>query len=101
MLYYRGPKSGVSDFGKGLVELGYSLLSTGGTAKVLKEAGLPVTEVADFAGSHEIFNGRVKTLHPKVHGGILFDRENEAHVKQAEEFEIGAIDLVHCELISI
>ena len=77
-------KSGVSDFGKGLVELGYSLLSTGGTAKVLKEAGLPVTEVADFAGSPEIFNGRVKTLHPKVHGGILFDRENEAHVKQAE-----------------
>ena len=87
-------KAGVCDFGKGLVELGFSLLSTGGTAKVLKDADLPVTEVAEFAGSPEIFNGRVKTLHPKVHGGILFDRENEAHVKQAQEFEIGAIDLV-------
>ena len=53
-----------------------------------------MTEVAEFAGSPEIFNGRVKTLHPKVHGGILFDRENPDHVKQAEEFEIGAIDLV-------
>ena len=61
-------KSGIVEFAKSLSELGVSLLSTGGTAKLLADAGLPVTEVADYTGFPEMLDGRVKTLHPKVHG---------------------------------
>jgi len=64
-------KNGILDFAGGLVEMGYELLSTGGTARALANAGLPVTEVSDYTGSPEIMGGRVKTLHPKVHGGLL------------------------------
>ncbi|MBT8059653.1 MAG: bifunctional phosphoribosylaminoimidazolecarboxamide formyltransferase/IMP cyclohydrolase, partial [Gammaproteobacteria bacterium] len=64
-------KSGILEFARRLVELGFELLSTGGTARALAEAGLPVTEVSDHTGSPEIMGGRVKTLHPKVHGGLL------------------------------
>jgi phosphoribosylaminoimidazolecarboxamide formyltransferase/IMP cyclohydrolase len=87
-------KSGLVPFARGLVELGVGLLSTGGTAKLLREHGLPVTDVAEFTGSPEILGGRVKTLHPKVHGGILFDRERSDHVTEAAKHGIKAIDLV-------
>lgn len=87
-------KSGVVDFAAGLHALGYELLSTGGTARLLAEHGLPVTEVASYTGSPEILDGRVKTLHPKIHGGILCDRTKSSHREQAAEFGIRPIDLV-------
>ena len=87
-------KSGLIPFARGLVDLGYSLLSTGGTAKLLRENGLPTTDVAEYTGSPEIMDGRVKTLHPKVHGAILYDRTNSTHLADAERHGIGAIDLV-------
>src|SRR5512142_1407366 len=64
-------KTGIIDFAKGLVALQWTLLASGGTAKLLRENGLPVTEVADYTGSPEILGGRVKTLHPAIHGGLL------------------------------
>ncbi len=70
------------------------LLSTGGTAKALREAELPVIDVSDYTGASELFEGRVKTLHPKVHGGLLYQRESEEHVRQAKENAIDPIDLV-------
>src|SRR5471032_1870317 len=73
-------KSGIVEFAKSLSELGVSLLSTGGTAKLLAEAGLTVTEVADYTGFPEMLDGRVKTLHPKVHGGILARRDSPEHM---------------------
>ena len=87
-------KTGLVEFGKGLADLGIEILSTGGTAKVLKEAGIPVTMVSDYTGSPEILDGRVKTLHPKIHGGILAVRNNPRHMKQLEENGIDPIDLV-------
>lgn len=87
-------KTGITDFASALLKLGYELLSTGGTAKLLKEQKIPVTDVASYADSPEIFNGRVKTLHPKIHGGILYDRNNPEHVKEADNHNIRAIDLV-------
>ena len=64
-------KTGIVDFGEGLVRAGYTLISSGGTAAVLQAEGIPVTKVSEYTGSPEILNGRVKTLHPKIHGGIL------------------------------
>lgn len=64
-------KTGLIQFGKSLVDLGFTLVASGGTAKSLREAGLPVKDVSDISGSPEILGGRVKTLHPSVHGGIL------------------------------
>lgn len=89
-------KTGLADFGRTLVEAGYTLLSTGGTGRVLTQAGLPVTKVADHTGAGEIMNGRVKTLHPKIHGGILGDREK--HAAQAAELSIPWIDVVAVNL---
>ncbi len=91
-------KEGVADFALGLVKLGYEVLSTGGTAKLLVENDIPVTEVAEYTGSPEILDGRVKTLHPKVHGGILFDRSNLSHQQQAQEQGIRAISIVAVNL---
>lgn len=85
-------KSGVSEFAKELVNLGYEIISTGGTYKLLKESGLDVSEISDFTKSPEMFGGRVKTLHPKVHGGILFKRDKDAD--EATKNGILAIDLV-------
>ena len=68
-------KTGIVEFAQGLVQRGVKLLSTGGTAKLLEQHGLPVTEVSDYTGFPEMMDGRVKTLHPKVHGGILGRRE--------------------------
>ncbi len=88
-------KSGLVDFARALVEQhGFDLLSTGGTAKLLSEAGLPVTEVGAYTGFPEMMEGRIKTLHPKIHGGLLCRRDKEDHLAQAREHEIGLIDLV-------
>lgn len=87
-------KSGLLDFARGLHDFGVEIISTGGTAKILQEAGIPVIEISAFTGSPEILDGRVKTLHPKVHGGLLYLRENPDHVKQADAQGIRPIDLV-------
>ena len=91
-------KSGLVDLARGLVDLGWELLSTGGTAAVLLDAGLPVTEVADVTGAPEILEGRVKTLHPAIHGGILADRSDPAHLADLEARGIAPIDLVVANL---
>jgi phosphoribosylaminoimidazolecarboxamide formyltransferase/IMP cyclohydrolase len=87
-------KSGLLDFARGLVSLGVELLSTGGTAAALKKAGIPVMDVSEFTGAPELFDGRVKTLHPKVHGGFLYVRGDAEHEKQATEHAVQPIDLV-------
>ena len=91
-------KSGLEAFARGLRDLGFELLSTGGTKAHLEQAGLPVTAVADVTGSPEILDGRVKTLHPRIHGGILARRSDPRHVAQLAEHSIGAIDLVAVNL---
>jgi len=88
-------KRGLVDFATALVrQHGYTLLSTGGTAKLLAEAGLPVTEVSAHTGFPEIMEGRVKTLHPKIHGGLLCRRDKADHLAQAQKNNIDLIDLV-------
>jgi phosphoribosylaminoimidazolecarboxamide formyltransferase/IMP cyclohydrolase len=87
-------KTGLVAFAGGLVRLGVRLLSTGGTAKELAAAGLPVTEVGTYTGFPEILDGRVKTLHPKVHAGILARRDLPAHMAALERQSIPTIDLV-------
>ncbi len=87
-------KSGLVDFVRGLADLGVEIISTGGTAKALQNAGISVIEISNFTGSPEILDGRVKTLHPKVHGGLLYLREDEKHVATAKEHDIAPIDLV-------
>ncbi len=87
-------KSGVVDFAKGLSALGVEILSTGGTAALLRDAGVPVIDVAQVTGFPEMLDGRVKTLHPKVHGGILARRDLPEHMQALRTHEIGPIDLV-------
>lgn len=87
-------KTGVVDFARGLHALGVTLLSTGGTAKLLADAGLPVTEVADHTGFPEMLDGRVKTLHPTIHGGLLARRDVPAHMAALREHAIPTIDLL-------
>ncbi|MGB9493320.1 MAG: bifunctional phosphoribosylaminoimidazolecarboxamide formyltransferase/IMP cyclohydrolase [Azonexus sp.] len=87
-------KRGVLEFAQGLAAQGVNLLSTGGTAKMLREAGLTVTEIGDYTGFPEMLDGRVKTLHPKVHGGILARRDLPEHLATIAEHGIPAIDLV-------
>lgn len=87
-------KTGVVEFARELVSLGWELLSTSGTMRMLKEAGLPVTSVSDVTGFPEICDGRVKTLHPKIHGALLARRDIPDHMKQLEDNGIGTIDLV-------
>ena len=88
-------KTGLVPFAKALVEqYSYRLLSTGGTAKLLKTEGIPVTEVSDYTGFPEMMEGRVKTLHPKIHGGLLARRDKEEHMGAAVENGIDMIDLV-------
>jgi phosphoribosylaminoimidazolecarboxamide formyltransferase/IMP cyclohydrolase len=88
-------KTGLVPFATALVKQhGYKLLSTGGTSKLLREAGLPVTDVSDHTGSPEIMEGRVKTLHPKVHGGLLCRRDSAEHLAEAKANGIDLIDLV-------
>ncbi len=87
-------KQGVLEFARGLDQLGVALLSTGGTAKMLRDAGLPVTDVSEHTGFPEMLDGRVKTLHPKVHGGILGRRDLPEHLATMKEHDIPPIDLV-------
>jgi len=87
-------KTGVVDLARGLLDLDYSLLSTGGTAEALKRAGLPVTEISHYTGHPEILEGRVKTLHPRVHGGILADLSRETHRADMVRSGIEPISLV-------
>lgn len=87
-------KTGIVDLAKGLEELGYEILSTGGTAKTLRGAGLTVLDVSDVTGYAEFLDGRVKTLHPAIHGGILAMRENQEHMEQLERLGIDLIDIV-------
>lgn len=87
-------KTGLVDFAKGLAALHVELLSTGGTAKHLKDAGLTVIDVSDYTGFPEMFDGRVKTLHPKVHGGLLQRRDNDEDKRNAKKHSIPLIDLV-------
>jgi len=87
-------KEGILDFAKGIEKLGIEILSTGGTAKMLRDAGVKVKDVSEFTGFPEMLDGRVKTLHPKVHGGILGRRGNPEHVKQMKQHGIEPIDLV-------
>jgi phosphoribosylaminoimidazolecarboxamide formyltransferase / IMP cyclohydrolase len=91
-------KTGIVEFGRTLSEMGIEILSSGGTANALAEAGVPVKAVADVTGAPEILGGRVKTLHPKIHGGILADRRRPEHVKEIELYGIDPIDLVVCNL---
>ena len=87
-------KAGLTELGAALAARGVELVSTGGTAKALREAGLEVRDVSELTGFPEMMDGRVKTLHPKVHGGLLALRDNADHVASMEEHAIGAIDLV-------
>ena len=87
-------KTGVVEFAKGLVALGWEILSTSGTMKLLKESGVPVTSVSDVTGFPEICDGRVKTLHPKIHGALLARRDIPEHIKELKDNDIETIDLV-------
>ena len=87
-------KTGLAEFAKELTKFGVEIISTGGTFALLKKMGIPAKEISQFTGSPEILDGRVKTLHPKVHGGLLYVRDNPDHVAQAKENEIEPIDMV-------
>ena len=87
-------KSGIVEFARGLVDLGWELISSGGTAEVISAAGIPVTDVADHTGSPIMLGHRVATLHPRIHGGILADREDPEHQIDLETHNIEVIDLV-------
>src|ERR1700734_130080 len=87
-------KTGIVEFARELASLSVEIVSTGGTAKLLREAGVAVRDVAELTGWPEMLGGRVKTLHPKVHGGILFQRAKTNDRAQVTEYEIGPIDLV-------
>ena len=87
-------KTGIVDFARGLAELGIEIISTGGTARALSEAGLSVREVSDLTGFPEIMGGRVKTLHPKLHAGLLAVRDEPSHMHAADEHDVELIDLV-------
>src|ERR1700760_2398662 len=87
-------KTGVADFARGLAGLGVEILSTGGTAAALREAGLEVTDVAEFTGQEEILGGRVKTLHPRLHAALLARRSDPEHMATLEREGIAPIDLV-------
>lgn len=87
-------KAGIVDFCRELSVMGVEILSTGGTAKALRDNKIPVKEVSEYTGFPEMLNGRVKTLHPKIHAGLLALRENPEHMRQIKEYELGLIDMV-------
>ena len=91
-------KVGIVDFARSLADYGYTIISSGGTHSVIAAEGIPVTKVSDYTGSPEILNGRVKTLHPKIHGGILAQRGNPVHDMDRNANEIGLIDIVAVNL---
>ncbi len=87
-------KKGIVDFAKSLSRFDVEILSTGGTAKALRQGGVPVTDISEYTGFPEMMDGRVKTLHPKVHGGLLGLRDNPEHVRMMEKYGIKGIDMV-------
>ncbi|MBU4479268.1 MAG: bifunctional phosphoribosylaminoimidazolecarboxamide formyltransferase/IMP cyclohydrolase [Candidatus Omnitrophica bacterium] len=87
-------KNGLEELVKGLNEFGVEIISTGGTAKRIRELGIPVRNISDFTGMPEMLDGRVKTLHPKVHGALLSLRDNTRHMEQVKQFDIELIDMV-------
>src|SRR6266852_9773145 len=87
-------KTGIVDFVRELKRFGVEIISTGGTAKALRDAGLAVRDVSDVTKFPEMMDGRLKTLHPKIHGGLLAVRDNPAHQKQLQELDIASIDMV-------
>jgi phosphoribosylaminoimidazolecarboxamide formyltransferase/IMP cyclohydrolase len=102
MAYYAllsvSDKTGIVDFAEGLVRAGYEIISSGGTHAVLQEQGIPVMRVSDYTGSPEILDGRVKTLHPMIHGGILAQRGNPSHDIDRKVNRIELIDIVAVNL---
>ena len=91
-------KTGIIETAKALAEIGWDIVSSGGTATALKEAGVDVTPVEEVTQSPEMLDGRVKTLHPNIHGGILADRSKQTHLEALNEYGIEPIDLVICNL---
>ena len=91
-------KTGVVEFARSLAELGFEIVSTGGTHRILEQNGIPVTGISDVTGFPECLDGRVKTLHPMVHAGILAMRSNEDHMKQVGELGVTLIDVVAINL---
>ncbi len=87
-------KTGIEELGRVLCERGVNILSTGGTGRVLSAAGISYQEVSDYTGSPEMLQGRVKTLHPKIHGGLLYKREDSEQAAEAEKYGVWPIDLV-------
>ena len=87
-------KSGIVEFSRKLSDMGVEILSTGGTAKTIREGGVKVKDISEYTGFPEMLDGRVKTLHPKVHGGLLGVRSNPEHVKMMKENGISNIDLI-------
>ena len=94
-------KTGVAELGGRLVELGATLVSSGGTAQALRDAGLPVTPVEEVTAFPEMLGGRVKTLHPKIHGGLLADRRKAEHVEELAEHGIEPFDLLVVEPVPV
>src|SRR6266567_2525537 len=87
-------KTGIVEFAGALAEMGAELISTGGTARLLREAGIPVADVSDITGFPEMLDGRVKTMHPKIAGGLLAIRGNAGHMAALQEHAITPIDMV-------
>ena len=87
-------KTGIQEFAKSLVNHGYDIISTGGTANVLRDAGVNVISIDEVTGFPEMMDGRVKTLHPKIHGGLLARRDDDAHQSAAKNHGIEMIDMV-------
>ena len=91
-------KSGIVDFARSLHALDIEIISTGGTAKMIAKSGIPVTPVEEVTGFPEMLDGRVKTLHPMIHGGLLGVRDNKDHEKAMSEYDIVPIDLICIDL---
>ena len=91
-------KGGLVDFTRGLSKLGFEIISTGGTAKALESAGIKIKEVSEVTGFPEMLDGRVKTLHPNIHAGILAKRDKKQHMDALKKHNIELIDLLVCNL---
>jgi phosphoribosylaminoimidazolecarboxamide formyltransferase/IMP cyclohydrolase len=87
-------KKGLAEFAKAINSMGIEILSTGGTAKTLRDAGIPVKDVSEHTGFPEMLDGRVKTLHPRIHGGLLSRRDNPKDMEEIKKHGIGTIDMV-------
>ena len=87
-------KRGIVEFAKELVSLGWEIISTGGTGETLKDEGIPFVDIEEVTKFPEILDGRVKTLHPNIHGGLLYKRDDDEHVKILNNLNIGSIDMV-------